>query len=206
MKTVDLVLPDLRLQLTTDRGVFARDRIDAGTKLLLLDGPTADEPVGDRAGGDQAGGDLAGPVIVDVGAGYGPIACALATRHPTATVWAVEVNSRARELCGRNAAEAGLTNVVVAEPEEVPDGLVIDQIWSNPPIRVGKQALHELLTTWLERLAPSGSAHIVVQRHLGADSLQQWLIDQGWVVVRRSSKKAYRLFDIHRQPVGGAGE
>ncbi|MEM9561120.1 MAG: methyltransferase [Actinomycetota bacterium] len=179
--TAALTLPDLRLDLASDRGVFARGRIDAGTKLLLLDGPA---PVdGDRH-------------LVDLGAGYGPIAVTLATRNPSATVWAVEVNERARELCRENAASAGLANVEVVAPDAVPPGLVVDRLWSNPPIRIGKPALRSLLAGWLGRLGPTGSAHLVVQKHLGADSLQRWLTDQGWPTTRRGSRGGYRLLDV----------
>jgi 16S rRNA (guanine1207-N2)-methyltransferase len=179
--TADLVLPDVSLQLETDRGVFSRERVDTGTKLLLLEGPPAD--AADR-------------LLVDLGAGYGPIACTLAARNPQATVWAVDVNRRARELCARNARAAGLANVVVASPADVPAELAADRIWSNPPIRIGKQPLHELLASWLDRLAPGGSAHLVVQRHLGADSLHRWLESQGWTVSRRAARRAYRLLDV----------
>ena len=182
-KTVDLVLPDLVLRLTTDRGVFARDQVDTGTKLLLLEGP---EPTA----GDGH--------LVDVGAGYGPIACALAIRNPAATVWAIEVNARARHLCRHNAATAGLDNVRVIEPDEFPDDVEVDRIWSNPPIRIGKPALRTLLTGWLDRLGPAGSAHLVVQRHLGADSLQRWLQEQGWPTERRRGRQSFRLLDVRR--------
>jgi 16S rRNA (guanine1207-N2)-methyltransferase len=134
--------------------------------------------------------------LVDVGCGYGPIAYALAVRNPDATIYAVDVNRRARELCSRNTAALG--NVVVAAPEDVPDDLIVDRIWSNPPIRVGKTVLHALLERWLDQLAPAGSAHLVVQKHLGADSLHRWLEQQGWAVDRRTSKKAFRLLDIAR--------
>ncbi|MDH3681771.1 MAG: class I SAM-dependent methyltransferase [Acidimicrobiia bacterium] len=180
-RLVELVLPDLSLRLETDSGVFARDAVDTGTKLLLLDGP---EPQpGDRT-------------LVDLGSGYGPIACALAVRNPTATVWAVDVNARARELCDANAHRAGLDNVRVVEPGAFPPDLVVDRLWSNPPIRIGKPALRDLLTRWLGRLGPAGSAHLVVQRHLGADSLHRWLNEAGWRVERRGSKKAFRLLDV----------
>lgn len=178
-----LTLPDLTVTLATDRGVFAAARVDPGTKLLLLSGPEPE--VGDRH-------------LVDVGCGYGPIACVLAARNPAATVWAVDVNSRARDLCRANAERAGLANVQVVAPEEVPEGLGVDRIWSNPPIRIGKGALHDLLAGWLGRLAPTGSAHLVVQKHLGSDSLQRWLEAQGYAVQRRLSKKAYRLLDVRR--------
>lgn len=180
-RTVELVLPDLQATLTTDRGVFSADQVDTGSKLLLLDGPQSDAD--DR-------------VLVDVGCGYGPIAYCLGARNPTATVYAVDVNERARDLCRRNTEALG--NVVVASPEQVPSDLVIDRVWSNPPIRVGKTVLHELLVRWLGQLADAGSAHLVVQKHLGADSLHRWLEQQGWTVERRTSKKAYRLLDVTR--------
>ncbi len=174
-------MPDVNLTLETDRGVFAAGKVDPGTKLLLLLGPAARTT-------DQ--------VLVDVGAGYGPIACTLAARNPQAAVWAVDVNRRARDLCRRNAERAGLANITVAAPEEVPADLAIDGIWSNPPIRVGKAQLHDLLLGWLDRLAPEGAAHLVVQKHLGADSLHHWMEGEGFQVSRRAAKKAYRLLDV----------
>lgn len=177
------MLPDVRFSLATDRGVFAGGRVDPGTKLLLLQGPASDPA--DR-------------ILVDVGAGYGPIACTLAARNPDATVWAVEVNGRARDLCQANAERAGLTNVRVVDPSGVPDDLAVDRIWSNPPIRIGKGPLHQLLLDWLVRLGPAGSAHLVVQKHLGSDSLHQWLASEGYRVERRAAKSAFRLLDVTR--------
>jgi 16S rRNA (guanine1207-N2)-methyltransferase len=179
--TVELTLPDLSLRLATDSGVFARQRIDPGTKFLLLDGP---QPHAD----DRQ--------LADIGAGYGPIALALAIRNPAATVWAIEVNERARGLCADNAAAAGVDNLEVVAPEEVPAEVVFDRIWSNPPIRIGKAALRSLLGMWLARLRPDGSAHLVVQKHLGSDSLQRWLTEAGWPTERRGSRGGYRLLDV----------
>jgi len=179
----ELRLPDLSVDLATDRGVFARGRIDTGTKLLLLDGPPATP------------GDLH---LLDLGAGYGPIAVTLALRNPEATVWAVEVNDRARELCRENAATAGVDNIEVVEPDGVPDDVVVDRLWSNPPIRIGKAAMRAMLVGWLDRLGPAGSAHLVVQKHLGSDSLQRWLDQEGWATSRRRSRAGYRLLDVER--------
>jgi 16S rRNA (guanine1207-N2)-methyltransferase len=183
---VELVLPDLRLALRTDRGVFARDGVDPGTKLLLLEGPM---PPADGA-----------PTVVDLGCGYGPIAVTLARRVPAARVWAIDVNERARDLCRANAEAAGLAGVRVAAPDEVPDDLVVDWLYSNPPIRVGKQALHELLAGWLARLAPDGRALFVVHKHLGSDSLTRWLADGGWDARKLRSRLGYRLIEVRRQP------
>ena len=178
-RTVPLVLPDLSVALTTDRGVFARDAVDPGTKLLLLDGPAP-----------PAEGDL-----LDLGCGYGPVAVALARRAPAARVWAVDVNRRALALCAENAVAARV-DVRTATPAEVPDDVRFAGIWSNPPVRIGKEALHDLLTTWLDRLAPGGRATFVVHRHLGADSLARWLVDEGWPTTRTGSRMGYRLLEV----------
>ena len=178
-RTVPLVLPDLSVTLTTDRGVFSRDAVDPGTKLLLLDGPAP-----------PADGNL-----LDLGCGYGPIAVALARRAPAARVWAVDVNRRALDLCAANAEAAG-AQVRPAAPDEVPDDVRFAGIWSNPPVRIGKAALHDLLVTWLERLAPDARAALVVHRHLGADSLARWLTAEGRRTTRTGSRMGYRLLEV----------
>jgi 16S rRNA G1207 methylase RsmC len=122
---------------------------------------------------------------------------ALALRAPDAVVWAVDVNERALDLTRTNAEALGVADrVQVATPDAVPADVVFDAIWSNPPIRVGKTALHELLETWLARLAPDGAAHLVVARNLGADSLHRWLAERGHTVARRGSRRGYRLLDV----------
>jgi 16S rRNA (guanine1207-N2)-methyltransferase len=179
---VELVLPDFRAQLTVDRGVFAAGGLDPGTRELLRATP-APPTTGD---------------LLDLGCGYGPIACALAHRAPRATVWAVDVNARALQLTARNATALGLRGVRPARPDAVPAQVRFAAIWSNPPVRVGKSALHELLGAWLPRLQPDGAAWLVVHRHLGADSLAAWLADEGWEVTRTASKRGYRILGVAR--------
>ena len=111
-------------------------------------------------------------------------------------MWAVDVNERARHLTTSNATANGLANVTVADPEGVPGDVRFDLIWSNPPIRIGKAALHDLLATWLRRLTTDGRAVLVVQKHLGADSLQRWLIAQGWPTTRLASSRGYRVLQV----------
>ena len=120
----------------------------------------------------------------------------LARRSPAATVWAVDVNRRAIELCRANARANGLANVTACLPDEVPADIRFDTIWSNPPIRIGKAALHELLVRWLARLHDDGTCTLVVQKHLGADSLQRWLAEQGHPTHRIASKAGFRLFGV----------
>ena len=179
---VHLVLPEALLELDTDSGVFSPGRLDPGTRLLL-----------DAAPDPPPRGDL-----LDLGCGYGPAALTLAVRAPAARVWAVDVNRRALDLCAANAARAGLANVRCASPDDpaLPGAFAV--IWSNPPIRIGKQALHDLLSRWLGRLAPGAAAFLVVQRNLGADSLQRWLAGGGWSAERAAARGGYRLLRLTR--------
>ncbi len=181
--TFDVVLEDVAFRLTTDRGVFSHGHVDAGTGLLLRTAP-APPPTGN---------------LLDLGCGAGPIALTLGLRAPAATVWAVDVNARAVELTGRNAADNGVANVRAMAPEGVPADQTFDAIWSNPPIRIGKPALHTLLRTWLPRLAPHGEAVLVVNKHLGADSLQEWLAHEGFPAERIASRQGFRVLVSRRR-------
>ncbi|HEX4902259.1 MAG TPA: methyltransferase [Acidimicrobiales bacterium] len=171
-----------RFGLATDAGTFSPRRLDPGTAFLLETAPPP-PPHG---------------TFLDLGCGYGPIALSLARRSPRARVVAVDVNARSRELCAANAASLGCDNVEVAAPDEVDPAVRFDLLWSNPPIRVGKDVLHELLSRWLGRLADGGSAVLVVGRNLGADSLQRWLDETGFPAERLASKRGYRLLRASR--------
>jgi 16S rRNA G1207 methylase RsmC len=179
-RTVHLHVGELALELKADRGVFGSRGVDLGTLVLLREAPPP-----------PSQGE-----ILDLGSGYGPIAIALARQSPGARVWAVDVNERAIELTKTNAEGAAVANVTARAPDEVPDDVRFDAIYSNPPVRVGKAALHELLVRWLGRLRPDGRAYLVVQRNLGADSLASWLAAQGYQVQRLKSKKGYRILQV----------
>jgi 16S rRNA (guanine1207-N2)-methyltransferase len=180
-QVVRLDLPDVSLELATDRGVFSGERVDAGTKLLLLEAPAPPDGAGH---------------LLDLGCGYGPVAVVLGRRAPGATVWAVDVNQRALDLCRANAEAAGVTNVRACAPDDVPADVRFDALYSNPPIRIGKRALHDLLERWLGRLAAGGTAYLVVHKHLGSDSLARWLADRGHGVERLQSRMGYRILAV----------
>ncbi|AWB93366.1 class I SAM-dependent methyltransferase [Aeromicrobium chenweiae] len=163
---------------TTASGVFSQDGLDKATAVLLRHSTPPD-----------------GGTMLDLGCGWGPIACSLA--RTAAEVWAVDVNARALELTRLNAERLGVT-VHARLPDDVPPDLTFDEIWSNPPIRIGKQALHELLLRWLPRLSPGGSARLVVGKNLGADSLQRWLGEHGWPTERVDSEKGFRILRVTR--------
>jgi 16S rRNA G1207 methylase RsmC len=182
----DIPRPDggqVTVRLRAGAGVFSAGRLDPGTAVLLrkaeLPGPATEG------------------ALLDLGCGYGPIACVLATLAPQASVYACDVNLRALELTRANAAALGVV-VDAREPDAVPDGLSFAQIWSNPPIRIGKAELHALLLRWLPRLRAGGVAWLVVARHLGADSLATWLGEQGYDVARHASQQGFRVLRLTR--------
>ncbi|GIH12199.1 class I SAM-dependent methyltransferase [Rugosimonospora africana] len=165
----------------SSRAVSAQ-RLDPGAAVLLRKAPLP----GPRGG-----------VYLDLGCGYGAITAVLAASSPAVRVYAVDVDPRALELVARNAAALGLSDrIIPATPDRVPDEVVFDEIWSDPPIRIGKAELHEMLLRWLPRLARHGTAWLVVDRHLGGDSLQAWLSSQGYQVERCASQKGYRVLSV----------
>jgi 16S rRNA (guanine1207-N2)-methyltransferase len=187
-RTIKAQIWGRELRLITASGVFAADGLDRGTAVLLRASPI---PQGT-------------PRILDMGCGYGPIALGIAVHCPGAHVDAVDVNERALALCRENAAALDVADRVrVMRPEEAVPSVRYDEIWSNPPIRIGKQGLHELLLTWLARLAPDGVARLVVGKNLGSDTLQRWLIEQGYHCERAASAKGFRVLVVgpsQRQP------
>ena len=190
LRTIPVRLAGLDLTVTTAGGVFSPERIDAGTGVLL--GHTPAPP---------PGGDL-----LDIGCGWGPISITLAMLSPRATVWAVDVNERALDLVRRNAENLGLTNINACTPGDVPAGITFTTVWSNPPIRVGKNELHDMLSHWLPRLQTGCDAWLVVQRNLGSDSLHRWLqgaLPDDFAVMRAATHKGYRVLRVrHRSGTG----
>jgi len=171
----------LQLTLAGDRGVFNHGELDWGTRVLI---ENAQVPTGG--------------VLLDLGCGGGAIAVALAKLRPNAEVWAVDVNERAIEVARRSVKLNDLSNVRVVTVGDVPAELQFDAIWSNPPIRIGKDELHRLLRKWLARLTPQGCADLVVHKNLGSDSLAKWLAAEGYVVQRHTSKQGYRILHVTR--------
>lgn len=177
-RTIRVRLAGREVEVVTAAGVFSPEHLDDGTRILLDTVPAP--PVDGH--------------LLDLGSGWGPIALSLALRSPEATVWAVDVNERALDLVRRNAARLGISNVNAALPADVPDDLTFATIWSNPPIRVGKQELHAMLRHWLPRLDADATAWLVVAKHLGAESLQRWLTDElGLDVERAATSKGFRV-------------
>ncbi len=173
-RALTLRLAGREVTLETAGRVFSPGRLDKATATLLEIVP--DPPAEGH--------------LLDLGCGWGPIALTLAQDSPGATVWAVDVTERALDLTRRNAATLGLDNVRAVRPEEVPADLPFAAIWSNPPIRVGKAVVHDLMRTWLPRLATGAEAHLVVGKNLGADSLAAWIARELDLPVSRAASRA----------------
>ncbi|UYO98378.1 methyltransferase [Microbacterium sp. M28] len=185
LRTIDVTLAGRPVTVTTAGGVFSPERLDAGTAVLFANMP----PV-------PPGGDF-----LDLGAGWGPISLTMAMLAPHATVWAVDVNERALDLVRRNADALGLDNINAVRPEDVPADVTFRTIRSNPPIRVGKDILHDMLEQWIPRLDERSDAWLVVQRNLGADSLQRWMaatFQPGYSVFRTATGKGYRVLKVRK--------
>lgn len=186
LKEIQVVIDGASVTVQTAGGIFSPDHIDQGTAVLLnhLD----EAPPGGN--------------VLEIGCGWGPIALSLAKRSHKALIWAVDVNERSLELTKANAQRLGLENIRVCKPEEVPADLTFDGIWSNPPIRVGKDVLHGLMLHWLPRLNVDADAYLVVQKNLGADSLHRWLeaeLPSNFSTIRVDSAKSFRVLRVRNR-------
>lgn len=186
-KTTDFTIESSRGPLTmrAGSGVFSQHGLDKGTAVLL-----------DIMARQNLAPCPPGTNVLDIGCGSGAISLTMAIQYADSTVYAVDINERARELCTENATKNNLSNIRVAHPDEVDTDIRFTHIWSNPPIRIGKDALHELLLTWLHRLTDDGTAYLVVSKNLGADSLATWLTANGFATTRIGSSKGFRVLKV----------
>ena len=170
-----------KVEVEVAGGVFSPGAVDTGTGVLLAEAP---RPPADGT-------------FLDLGCGWGPDRPDARAALPRGDRLRGDVNERALDLCRRNAATLGLERVHAVTAGGVPDDVRFDVIWSNPPIRVGKAALHDLLATWLPRLAPDGVAYLVVQKNLGSDSLQRWVAAElGLSCSRLTSVRGFRVLEV----------
>lgn len=188
-RLVDVELAGQDVQVETSGSIFSPDGVDRGTRVLL-----------DVVPDPPASGDF-----LDIGSGWGPIALTMGLLSPGADITAVEVNERAASLTQANASRLGIDNITVQHPDDLPAEAGFDVIWSNPPIRIGKAALHGILTRWLPALNPGGQAWLVVAKKLGADSLLPWIQSMleakapGEFTIRRAATdKGFRVLHVER--------
>ena len=141
-----------QLTFLTDAGVFSKKMIDYGSRVLLS---VLDFEAGER--------------VLDVGCGYGPLGLTLAkAQGVTATM--VDINQRALDLAQKNAERNQISaDIFQSNVYEKVSG-IFDHIISNPPIRAGKQVVHEVISGSYEHLTEGGDLTLVIQKKQGAPS------------------------------------
>ena len=147
------------LTFETDAGVFSKNELDPGSRLLI-----------------EAMGGLSGRVL-DLGCGWGPVGVSLGAANPEAQLVLSDVNERAVALAQKNIRANGLTNAqaVVSDAFSALSGS-FDHVVTNPPIRAGKQAIYAMFDEAHERLTPGGTLTIVIRKQQGAPSAQKHLL------------------------------
>lgn len=144
-----------KLMFTSDHGVFSKTMIDYGSRVLL----------------EAIELDETKKTLLDVGCGYGTFGICLKKIHPWLQVDMVDVNERALDLCRINAKANDIQDAKIYKSyiyENVTD--LFDLVVSNPPIRAGKEVVHEILEKAYNHLNINGELWIVIQKKQGAPS------------------------------------
>ena len=187
-KTVSITLQvgGKELAIEAASGTFSSSKLDAGTAVLLKH-----EDHFPKDGN-----------VLDIGCGWGPIGISIASSTQACKVYGIDINQRSIEQSNLNAENLKLKNYWAMHARDLPADLRFSAIWSNPPIRVGKKVLHELMETYIPRLEPGGRAMLVVQKNLGADSFQRWLSTRfpDAEVMRVATDKGYRVISLTTPP------
>ena len=163
-----------QLRCTTDAGVFSRDGLDMGTRILLESLPA-----------------LQGRIL-DLGCGWGPVGAAVGSAYPETEIVMTDVNERAAELAKRNLAANGVKNarVVTGDGYASVEGS-FSAILLNPPIRAGKQLIYALFADARNYLEDDGALYIVIRKQQGAESAEKYLKTLYGDVERIAREKGY---------------
>ena len=169
----------------TDAGVFSKQGVDFGSRLLIE--TMAIEP------DDE---------VLDAGCGYGPIGLTAAWLAERGRAVLVDVNERAVELAKENARLNRITNVEVLQSDlfEKLDGKRFTKILTNPPIRAGKQVVYRLFEQAFDHLRPGGELWVVIQNKQGAPSALDKLESVYGDVEEMERDKGYRVFRARKSP------
>ncbi|KAA9299616.1 MULTISPECIES: class I SAM-dependent methyltransferase [Aerococcus] len=178
LKTYETELLGDSFRFTTDSGVFSRDRLDFGSRLLLESTAHLDFPEGP---------------LLDLGCGYGPVGTVLGRFHPERTIRMVDISERALDLAKQNTAMNGVHNVAI-DRSSAYDQITAERfaaIFTNPPIRAGKQLVHQFLAGAYDQLLPGGALLVVIQKKQGAPSAKKKMEEVFGQVEEIERKKGY---------------
>ncbi|TMW70017.1 class I SAM-dependent methyltransferase [Alteribacter natronophilus] len=154
---VKVTIRGQELSFLSDRGVFSRGDLDFGTRTLLeaFELPETEGP------------------IADIGCGWGPIGITLASEFRGRSFLMGDINERAVSLAKRNAEKNGVsgnTDIIVSSLFSAVDTEGFAAILTNPPIRAGKQVVHQLFEDAFSRLKGGGDLWVVIRKKQGAPS------------------------------------
>jgi len=172
------IIKNTELTLITDNGVFSKKGLDFGTRTLL---ETIENLKGE---------------VLDFGCGYGPIGIYIKKTY-NCEVDAVDINTRALNLAKKNA-ELNNTKINIFESNIYENvNKKYDYIVTNPPIRVGKKVLYEILFQAKKQLKQNGELWLVVHKDQGAKSLVKDLEKEYKVEIKNKNKGFYIICAIN---------
>lgn len=178
-------LGEYSFDFTTDNGVFSKTQIDYGSQVLMY------------AAGET---DFVDGPLLDLGCGYGPIGLYLARKFPDRQIHLADINERAVELATKNACQNQISNAVIYQSDIYQNisetdfaGIVI-----NPPIRAGKQVVHQMIEEAYDYLRDGGKLQIVIQKKQGAPSAKQKMLEVFGQVERIALDRGYWVLESVR--------
>lgn len=149
-------------RFTTDNGVFSKDGVDFGTRVLLNALYDHQSELGDE--------------LLDVGCGYGVIGICLKKAFPPKQVTMLDVNPRAVELAKLNAKQnESDVNILISDVYREINGNTYSDIITNPPIRAGKAVIYAIFAQAYEHLCDHGRLWIVIRKAQGALSARRYV-------------------------------
>lgn len=167
------------LKFITDAGVFSKAGVDYGSQVLIREMKFAEDAT-----------------VLDVGCGYGPIGITAAKLASQGHVTMIDINERAVELCKKNAQLNKADNVTILQSDiyESVKGKSFDVILTNPPIRAGKDVVHQIFEQGYDLLNKHGEMWVVIQKKQGAPSAYAKLEQLFSHVEEVTKDKGYRIF------------
>ncbi len=136
----------------TDNGVFCKDYLDFGTRIMLENS------------------EIYGNKILDLGCGYGPVGVILLKNHSDIEVTMVDVNERALALSEKNLALNDVKGQVLKSNGLSDVSGLFTTILTNPPIRAGKQTVFTFYSQSYDHLEENGCLFVIIQKKQGAES------------------------------------
>ena len=178
-KIINSTIANENLKFYTDNGVFSKESVDFGTKIMLESFSTEKENA----------------KVADIGCGYGVISIYLAKKYPTFRFTMVDVNNRVLELSKKNIELNKVENEVEVLESSSFDNVEgnFDIVLTNPPIRAGKKIVHKIMTDSYDHLNDKGELWVVIQKKQGMASCKKLLEEVFSMVEVVTKNKGYYI-------------